>query len=200
MKKFFKGCLIILGLVVFNVIGVTILLFRQMDAPGTIKDLNSPLGELPVEFRIKSKLQKTPTLISELESNDIIYQSLIVKSGLDKSTYYDVVYEMDSDIHLESKLPIQVNFLDDMKNIKWINNDAIDIENDFKYYTSLEKGMRVKVYSKKNNQKRYLDLSDGDYFFEKHSKDKVGMVSDLVIFDRKNKLLYYGRYRYDAFQ
>ena len=200
MKKVFKGCLIfLLSIIGLVVIGIIALYFYSL-TPNEVVFSDNPLNTEQYLSEISFDQQEIPDFIRNQPEENIIYQMYMKDDGMDKTVIYKVVFKIDKEITLNNSLPLSQSETENLnKNIsfKKIGNSfepKIVIPKDNK----VESGRKLIIYSPIDNIS--MALKNGSYSSYHKEIDKIGYVSDVIIFDRESKMLYFERERYYAFQ
>ena len=202
MKKIFKGCLISFAAILCLLIVGSICYYIYLNTPNKVVFSNKPLNQstyLDATFKINN-------LVAKQSDKNILYQSLLREdSGFDLTSHYIVVYKAIRSIELDKKLPISradISKLEQGLLYRRFRSNAAN--NEINLFSQIPAdrqtptGYRLTVYSPV--KKLAIQLSQGSYSTLTESIDKDGFFSDLIIYDKKNALLYYDRKRYFAFQ
>lgn len=200
MKKIRKGCLlaaaILFGLLIIGFI--TLLLYWL--SPNKIEFSDSPIKKEIYLNTLSFQNRQLPDFILKQNEKDILYQAYIKDDGMDMTVIYKVVFKLNNDIELENSLPLnssEQKRLNDKIAFGKIDdgfNPQIKIPEDKKTGS----GRHLTIYSP---QKEILmNLKKGSYSYFYAEIDKDGSVTDIIIYDKESKLLYYERNRYFAFQ
>ena len=203
MRKFFKGCLITIGVFVLVIVIGIIYIIYPMTRPNKVEFSSTPFSDNKVTNLITFKGQNIPNIILNRNKNEIIYQAIIEETSLDKSTIYKALFRIDSTIQFDNKLPLDSAGIELLnKNINYIQifNNQLNAKISVPENQETESGNLTFIYSKSNEEDFVLNLQNGSYKTQYHSIDKVGMVSDILIYDKSKGYLYYERLKYDAFQ
>jgi hypothetical protein len=200
MKKVFKGCLIffltIIGLVV---IGIIALYFYSL-TPNEVEFSNSPLKTEQYLSEISFDQQEIPDFILNQPEENILYQMYMIDDGMAKTVIYKVVIKMDKEITLNSSLPLSQAETGNLnKNISFQNiGNGFEPKIIIPMDNKVESGRKLIIYSPIDNIS--MPLKNGSYSTYHKDIDKDGYASDVIIFDKESKLLYFERERYYAFQ
>ena len=203
MKLFFKGCLITLGVFVLAIVIGVIYIIYPMTRPNEVEFSTDPFSDNKITNLINFEGQSIPKVILNRTENEILYQAIIEETSLDKSTIYKVLFRIDSNIQFDNKFPLNSDEIEKLNdNIKYIriNNDQLNAKLSIPKNQETESGNVTSIYSKQGEVDFILNLQNGSHKTQIHSIDKVGMVSDVLIYDKSKSYLYYERLKYDAFQ
>ena len=201
MKKVFKGCFLTFGIIIGVLIISLIGLFIYWQSPNKIEFSDKPI-------KIENHLQQLnfpgreiPKIILKQDEKNIQYQALLIDDGLDMTVIYKVVYKLDYVITLDSYLPLNDTDIEKLNS----KISFSEIENGFKPKIRLPdnnkvpSGRHLTIYTGVNDS-IFMSLEKGSYSYFYEEKDKVGTVTDILIYDKVSKILYYERNRYFAFQ
>lgn len=114
---------------------------------------------------------------------------------------YVAAFKTDKNIQLEKSFPLNRTEKDRLNKYLVLgqisNSFSVDIFKTDSNKTT-PSGNKIKVYLPGANIK--MKLRKGSYSLNYTEIDKVGYVSDLTLFDKEAKILYYERKRYFPFQ
>lgn len=203
MKKIFKGCLIFLLIMfILGLIGCGVL-YYSVTMPDDVEYLDKPLNISEHKLNLGDEHLKIPEIIMKQPKENVLYQ---IYDNSDKllavTTTLKIVFKIDENIILEHKFPINSKKLKEINNnifsplIKDITFVKPDI-NGFNPILALTDENQtingttsVMVYSINSNES--MSFKTGSYSIHQNECTH-GNVSDLLIYDKKNKLLYYER-------
>jgi hypothetical protein len=201
MKKFLKGCLIIFAILFGITATGSIAMYIYWQSPNKIVFSDSPIKKEKYLNSLSFENRQLPDFILKQNESDILYQALIKDDGLDMTVIYKVVVKLNKDIELANSLPFKPA---DKKEINAkitfnkIDNNGFNPQITISEDKKTQSGRHMIIFSPQN--KILLTLKNGWY---SHSHDEVGnegYVSDIIIYDKDSKLLYFERQRYFAFQ
>jgi hypothetical protein len=199
MRKFYKGCLITLGIT----LGGFIILIYFFTRPTKIDFHSIPFSDSLITKYTDFPEYKIPSYILYSKKGDIIYQAMLIDEGLDRDVIFKTLIRIDSSFLFDNRFP-----LDSIEKIKLDNHIAYRkiIDNKFSARINVSKedetkhGRKIRVYSKIHDENATLDLDNGSYEVHYKSIDKEGYFKDLILYDESKNFLYFERNRYFAFQ
>jgi hypothetical protein len=201
MKKIFKGCLwtfvVIFGLLII----VGIALFFYLQSPNKIRFTDGPIKKEVYLNSLSFPGRQLPDLVLNQNDNDILYQAFIKDDGLDKTVIYKVVIKLQEDAILGASLPLNLSDWEEINDkiaFNDINNNVFNPQIKIPADKKTQSGRHLTVYT---GQKQIsMPLNNGSYSYSHTEIDQDGYVSDIIIYDKDTKLLYFERQRYYAFQ
>jgi hypothetical protein len=201
MKKFCKGCLLT-GAILFGLLIVgSFALYLFWQSPKKIEFSDSPIKNEKYLNLLSFENRQLPNFILEQNERDILYQAFIKEDGLDMTVIYKVVIRLNKGIELPNSLPFKLTEKEEINNKIAFNkiddngfNPQIKIPEDEK----TQGGRHLTVFSPQNQI--FMPLKNGGYSYSRDEIDKDGYVTDIIIYDKESKLLYFERQRYYAFQ
>ena len=201
MKKLFKGCLltfsILFGIILIGSIG----LYIYWQSPNKIEFSDSPIKREKYLNSLSFENRNFPDFILKESEKNILYQAYIRDDGLDMTVIYKVVIKLTNDIDLGNSLPLNSSEREEINGKIAFNkigdngfNTQIKIPED----KETQSDRHLTIYSPQT--KILLTLKNGSYSYSHDEIDKDGYVTDIIIYDKESKLLYFERQRYYAFQ
>ena len=202
MKGFLKGCLVTIG-VLFRIISIGVIaLLIYYILPNKIEFSDHQIKSERYLDELAFEGRELPNFILEQNEEAIIYQLFINnESFLDKTVLYRTVIKIDNDMELENALPFSPTDEERINRkigLNEIGTDSFNLLIGKPNYKKTSSGKHMTVYSPQN--KILMNLKSGGYSYIHKEVDKVGYVTDIAIYDKENKLLYFERKRYYAFQ
>ena len=200
MNKVVKGCLWTSGIVICILFIVSVSIYFYATSSNEIIYKKSPIKIEANAYELSFPNRKIPDLIINQNEDNILYQIYMEDSGLDMTTIYKVVIQLDKPLNLDNSMPITASEKEKLNNriafskIEDSFNPIINLPDD----NETASGRHLTIYSKKDEIK--LNITNGSYTYYYDEIDKDGSVSEILIFDKNSKILYYERNRYHAFQ
>ena len=200
MNRYLKGCLITFAILIGLLVIGSIALYLYLESPNKIEFSNTPIKKEKYLNSLLFENKQLPDFILKPNEKDILYQALIAVYS-DMKVTYKVVMKFNENIELENSLPLKSSEKEKINNEIEFNkiedngfNPIIKIPED----KETQSGMNLIIFSKQS--KIFLTLKNGGYSYSQNSIDKDGFVTDIIIYDKEKKLLYFERQRYYAFQ
>ncbi|MFC5192662.1 hypothetical protein ACFPIK_12870 [Algoriphagus aquatilis] len=198
MKETIKKTIFVLLFLFIMLLGIIFVFY--FTAKNEIEFSTTPekLENLKSQLIFPSK--PVPEFISTQEEKNILYQAIISDNGVDKTFVFKTVIRFSDNLEFENPLPLNssdkkgLNELISFNEITEGLNPSIKLPENNK----IENGRHVTIFSSQNDL--FMPLKNGSYSFYYDEIDKEGTVTDIIIFDRDAKLLYFERIRYFAFQ
>jgi hypothetical protein len=201
MKRFLKGCLITFAILFGLIVIGSIALYLYWQSPNKIEFSDSPIKKEKYLNSLSFENRKLPDFILKPNEKDILYQAFIKDDGLDMTVTYKVVIKFNKNIELENSLPLKSSEKEKINNEIAFNkiedngfNPQIKIPED----KETQSGRHLTIFSQQSQI--FLTLKNGGYSYSHDELDKDGYVTDIMIYDKESKLLYFERQRYYAFQ
>jgi len=201
MKRFLKGCLITFAILFGLIVIGSIALYLYWQSPNKIEFSDSPIKKEKYLNSLSFENRKLPDFILKPNEKDILYQAFIKDDGLDMTVTYKVVIKFNKNIELENSLPLKSSEKEKINNEIAFNkiedngfNPQIKIPED----KETQSGRHLTIFSQQSQI--FLTLKNGGYSYSHDELDKDGYVTDIIIYDKESKLLYFERQRYYAFQ
>jgi len=201
MKKIFKGCLwtfaVIVGLLIIGAIAV----YFYLQSPNKIQFTDSPIKKEVYLNSLSFPNRQVPDLILKQNDNDILYQAFIKDDGLDMTVIYKVVIKLQQDVLLGTSLPINPSDLEEINDkiaFNVINDNGFNPQVKIPADKKTQSGRHLTVYTRQKQIS--MPLKNGSYDYTHNEIDKDGYVTEVIIYDKETKLLYFERQRYYAFQ
>jgi hypothetical protein len=201
MKRFLKGCLITFAILFGLIVIGSIALYLYWQSPNKIEFSDSPIKKEKYLNSLSFENRKLPDFILKPNEKDILYQAFIKDDGLDMTVTYKVVIKFNKNIELENSLPLKSSEKEKINNEIAFNkiedngfNPQIKIPED----KETQSGRHLTIFSQ--HSQIFLTLKNGGYSYSHDELDKDGYVTDIIIYDKESKLLYFERQRYYAFQ
>ena len=201
MKKFFKGCLLTFSILFGIILIGSITLYIYWQSPNKIGFSNNPIKKEKYLNSLSFENRKFPDFILNENEKNILYQAFIKDDGLDMTVIYKVVIKLNNDIDLENSLPLNYSEKEEINSKIAFNkigkngfNPQIKIPED----KETQSGRHLTIYSPQTEI--FFTLKNGSYSYSHDEIDKDGYVTDIIIYDKESKLLYFERQRYYAFQ
>ena len=172
------------------------IIYEQL--PNKIEFTDQPIPYETINTSLKFNENDIPKIITNEPKENILYQTLFDRfSGFVGEVTYKQINKTNKRIKLKKKLPIKASDLEKIKSYDFLtdsNSPLYELPKNKK----TPGGTSLIIYSKINSIN--LDLTKGYYSLEITDIDKVGLFVQLLIYDKKHKLLYIARFRYFPFQ
>jgi hypothetical protein len=201
MKRFLKGCLITFAILFGLIVIGSIAMYLYWQSPNKIEFSDSPIKKEKYLNSLSFENRQLPDFILKQNERDILYQAYIKDDGLDMTVIYKVVVRLNRDIELANSLPFksaEKEEINDKIAFNKIDNNGFNPQIKIPEDKKTQSGRHMTIFSPQN--KIFLTLKNGWYSYSHDEIDKDGYVTDIIIYDKESKLLYFERQRYYAFQ
>ena len=201
MKRFLKGCLITFAILFGLIVIGSIAVYIYWQSPNKIEFSTSPIKKEKYLNSLSFENRQLPDFILKQNERDILYQAYIKDDGLDMTVIYKVVIKLNRDIELANSLPFKSSEKEEINDkiaFNKIDNNGFNPQIKIPEDKKSQSGRHMTIFSPQN--KIFLTLKNGWYSYSLDEIDKDGYVTDIIIYDKESKLLYFERQRYYAFQ
>ncbi len=201
MNKILKGCLLTVAVLFGLLIIGSVALYFYWQSPNKIEFTDSPIKKEKYLNSLSFENRQLPDFILKQNEKDILYQAYIKDDGMDMTVIYKVVIKLNKDIELANSLtfkPKDKEEINDEIAFNKIDNNGFNPQIKIPEDKKTQSGRHLTIFSRQNLI--LLTLINGGYSYSHNEIDKDGYVTDIIIYDKESKLLYFERQRYYAFQ
>ena len=201
MNKILKGCLLTVAVLFGLLIIGSVALYFYWQSPNKIEFTDSPIKKEKYLNSLSFENRQLPDFILKQNEKDILYQAYIKDDGMDMTVIYKVVIKLNKDIELANSLtfkPKDKEEINDEIAFNKIDNNGFNPQIKIPEDKKTQSGRHLTIFSRQNLILR--TLINGGYSYSHNEIDKDGYVTDIIIYDKESKLLYFERQRYYAFQ
>jgi hypothetical protein len=199
MNKYTKGCLNIFYIIVGIVMIIIVSFIIYWLLPNKITFSDKPIDHAKFLKNLNFDNYSIPNLILNQPTENILYQAFYKESYMDEIAIYKIALKMNEDVQLAESMPLNdsdkeyINKRISYNKIEEGFNPKIKIPKNKK----TSSGSYLTIYSQEENI--YMNLRVGSYSISYYEIDHDGSASDLMIYDKESKILYYERQRYYGF-
>jgi hypothetical protein len=201
MKKIIKGCLLTFGAFSAVLIIGYFAIYFYSQLPNKIEFSATPIKKEKYLNSLSFENRDLPDFVINENESNILYQAYIMDEGLDMTAIYKVVIKLSRDIELNKSLPLissDKELLSENISFNTIGDDGFKPQIKIPADKKTDSGRHLTIFSPQSEI--LMNLQNGSYSYSHNEIDQDGSVTDILIYDKESKLLYFERQRYHAFQ